>query len=73
MHNILDEFEFPPDLTTAYGVSCLECRKTSYILIMGKSMSPHSLADFDQILFIIAGNNNIYNNNSNANIGVPWP
>ena len=22
MHNILDEFEFQPDLTTDYGVSC---------------------------------------------------
>ena len=22
MHNILDEFEFRPDLTTNYGVSC---------------------------------------------------
>ena len=22
MHNILDEFEFRPDLTTDYGVSC---------------------------------------------------
>ena len=22
MHNILDEFEFRPDLTTEYGVSC---------------------------------------------------
>ena len=22
MHNILDEFEFPPDQTTDYGVSC---------------------------------------------------
>ena len=22
MHNILDDFEFPPDLTTDYGVSC---------------------------------------------------
>ena len=22
MHNILDEFEFGPDLTTDYGVSC---------------------------------------------------
>ena len=22
MHNILDEFEFPPDRTTDYGVSC---------------------------------------------------
>ena len=22
MHNILDEFEFPPDWTTDYGVSC---------------------------------------------------
>ena len=26
-HNILDEFEFRPDLTTDYGVSCLERRK----------------------------------------------
>ena len=27
MHNILDEFEFRPDLTTDYGVSSLERRK----------------------------------------------
>ena len=27
MHNIVDEFEFRPDRTTDYGVSCLERRK----------------------------------------------
>ena len=27
MHNILDEFEFRPDLTTEYGLAALERRK----------------------------------------------
>ena len=37
MHNILDEFEFRPDLTTDYGVS-------SHRLIMGKTISSRFLS-----------------------------
>ena len=35
-HKISDEFEFWPDWTTDYGVSCLERLKISLRLIMGK-------------------------------------
>ena len=34
MHNIMNEFEFRPDRTTDYGVSC------PYRLIMGKMVFP---------------------------------
>ena len=36
MHEILDEFEFWLDLTTVYGVSCLEHLKKFHRLVMGK-------------------------------------
>ena len=35
MHKISDEFEFRPDQTTDYGVSCLEGLKKSYRLYNG--------------------------------------
>ena len=38
MHNILDEFEFRPDQTTDYRVSCpCASEKNSHRLIMGKT------------------------------------
>ena len=41
MHNIMDEFEFRPDRSTQYGVSC-PCASNKYPhrLIMGKMVSP---------------------------------
>ena len=44
MHNILDEFEFRPDWTTDYGVSCIG--KNSHRLIMGKTKSSRFLGCF---------------------------
>ena len=47
MHNILDEFEFRPDLTTDYGVSFpLASEKNYDRLIMGKTRSSCFLGCF---------------------------
>ena len=41
MHNIMNEFEFRPDQTTDYGVSCpWASKKYSHRLIMGKMVFP---------------------------------
>ena len=40
MHKISDEFEFRPDRTTDYGVSCYWASKNSHRLKMGKMVSP---------------------------------
>ena len=61
MHNILDEFEFWPDVTTDYGVSCpWASEKNSHRLIMGKRSLHVFSAVFDRILFILAGNEDIH-------------
>ena len=47
MHNILDEFEFRPDLTTDYGVSCpWASKKYPHRLVMGKMVFPLFLCCF---------------------------
>ena len=44
MHNIMNEFEFRPDQTTNYGVSCpWACKKYLNRRIMGKMVSTFSL------------------------------
>ena len=53
MHKISNKFEFWPDRTTDYGVSCLERLKISHRLIMGK-WCLH--ASFDRIIIKVAGN-----------------
>ena len=56
MHKIWNEFEFRPDRTTDYGVSCLERLKKSYRLIMGKCCLHVSSFIFDRIIIKVAGN-----------------
>ena len=57
MHKISNEFEFRPDRTTDYGVSCpWACKKKSHRLIMGKWCFPASSFIFDQIIITVAGN-----------------
>ena len=47
MHNIMNEFEFRPDRTTDYGVSCpWASKKYPHRLIMGKMMFPLFLCCF---------------------------
>ena len=56
MHKISDEFEFRPDRTTDYGVSCLEMSKVSDRLIMGNWCLHASSFIFDRIINKVAGN-----------------
>ena len=61
MHNILDEFEFRPDLTTDYGVSCPWASEKIPIDLLWEKQSHHVFsAVFDRILFILAGNEDIH-------------
>ena len=53
MHKSLDEFEFRPDPTTDYGVSCPWASK--------KSTSPLCSVAIDPILFKLAGNEDMHN------------
>ena len=47
MHNIMNEFEFRPDRTTDYGVSCPRAsKKYPHRLIMGEMMFPFFLCCF---------------------------
>ena len=47
MHNIMNEFEFRPDRTTNYGVSCpWASKKYPHRLIMGKMVFPLFLSCF---------------------------
>ena len=57
MHKISDEFEFRPDRTTDYGVSCpWTSKKNSHRLIMGKWCLHASSFIFDGIIIKVAGN-----------------
>ena len=56
MHKISDEFEFRPDRTTDYGVSCPLGLKISHRLIMGKWCLHASSLIFDRIIIKVAGN-----------------
>ena len=57
MHKISDEFEFPPDRTTDYGVSCpWASKKISHRLIMGKCCLHVGSFIFDRIIIKVAGN-----------------
>ena len=61
MHNILDEFEFRPDLTTDYRVSCpWESEKIHINLLWEKQSHYVFSAVFDRILFILACNEDIH-------------
>ena len=54
MHKISDEFEFRPDRTTDYGVSCPWASKKIPILTMGKWCLHASLFIFYQIIIKVA-------------------
>ena len=54
MHKISDEFEFRPDQTTDYGVSCPWGLK--HFLIMGKWCLHACSFIFDRIIIKVAGN-----------------
>ena len=56
MHKISDEFEFRPDRTTDYGVSCPWVSKKFPRLIMGKWCLHASLFIFYRIIIKVAGN-----------------
>ena len=57
MHKISDEFEFRPDRTTDYGVSCpWTSKQISHRLIMGKCCLHASSFIFDRIIIKVAGN-----------------
>ena len=57
MHKISDEFEFRPDRTTDYGVSCpWASKKNPHILIMGKCCLHASSFIFYRIIIKTAGN-----------------
>ena len=61
MHNILDEFEFRPDLTTDYRVSCpWESEKIHINLLWEKQSHYVFSVVFDRILFILACNEDIH-------------
>ena len=53
MHKSLDEFEFRPDTTTDYGVSCLERLKNRRHHFFSVAI--------DRILFKLAGNEDRHN------------
>ena len=56
MHKISDEFEFRPDRTIDYGVSCPWGLKISHRLIMGKWCLHASSFIFYRIIIKVAGN-----------------
>ena len=57
MHKISDEFEFRPDRSTDYGVSCPWASKNfSYRPIMGKWCLHASSFILDRIIFKVSGN-----------------
>ena len=56
MHKNSDVFEFRPDRTTDYGVSCLERLKMSLRVIIGKCSAHASSFIFDRIIIKVAGN-----------------
>ena len=70
MHNILDEFEFRPGLTTDYGVSCPWASEKIPIDLQWEKRSHHVfLAVSDRILFILAGNEDIQKAYMSLNFG----
>ena len=80
MHKISIKFEFRPDRTTDYGVSCPWASKKFPRLIMGKWCRHASLFIFDQIIIKVAGNQDRHKNlvdfgpNQTTHFGVtcPW-
>ena len=71
MSKISDEFEFRPDRTTDYGVSCPWASKKIpiYRLIMGKCFLHASSFIFDQIIIKVAGNQDRHKSSVEFNFG----
>ena len=69
MHKISDEFEFRPNRTTDYGVSCLERLKNSHRLIMGKCCLQASSFIFDRIIIKVAGNQDRHKSSQEFDFG----
>ena len=69
MHKISDEFEFRPDQTTDYGVSCPWASKNSHRLIRGKWYLYASLFIFERIIIKLAGNQAGIKARSNSILG----
>ena len=75
VHKILDEFEFRPDRTTDYGVSCPWGLKIFDRIIMGKWCLHASLFIFDRIIIKVAGNHDRHKSLDELVSGLwfPWP
>ena len=69
MHKISDEFEFRPDRTTDYGVSCPWGLKKSK-LIMGKWCLHASSFIFDRIVIKVAGNQDRHKSSNEFDFGM---
>ena len=69
MHQIFDEFEFRPDRTTDYGVSCLGRLKLSHSLIMGKCCFHVSSFIFDRIIIKVVGNQDRHKSSDEFDFG----
>ena len=69
MHKISDKFEFWPDRTTDYGVSCPWGLKISHRLIMGKWCLHASSFGFDRIIIKVAGNQDRHKSSAECDLG----
>ena len=75
MHKISEEFEFWPDRTTDYGVSCpwgqkkKKKKKKSHRLIMGKWCLSASSYIFDRIIIKVVGNQDRHKSSDEFDFG----
>ena len=69
MHKISEEFEFRPDRTSDYGVSCLERLNNSHTLIMGKWFLHASSFISDRIIIKVAGNQDRHKSSDDFDFG----
>ena len=69
MHKISDGFEFWPDRTTDYGVSCPWVKKFSHRLIMGKWCLHGSSFLYEQIIIKVAGNQDRHKSSDEFDFG----
>ena len=69
MHKISNEFEFQPDRTTDYGVSCPLVLKNSHRLILEKWCLQASSIIFDRIIIKVAGNQDRHKSSDEFDFG----
>ena len=69
IHKNSDEYEFRPDRTTDYGVSCPWASKNSHRLIMGKWCLHASSFIFDRIIIKVAGNQDRHKSSDEFDFG----